>query len=829
MRNETGELGFAVYVGGGLGRTPFIGQKVRDFLPERDLLALLSRRSCASTISRAGATTNTRRASRSCCTRRALEALARGGRGGIRGARPERARRCRRRRSRASRAYFAPPALEPKRADERRGSSARRGKDAQFAELLRANVTPHKAPGYAIVTVSLKPIGGVPGDASADQMDAVADLAEDYSQRRDCASRTSRTSILPHVALDDLPAVYDRLASVGLATPNAGLISDIIACPGLDYCALATARSIPDRRSASAERFGDGARAQGDRPAEDQDLRLHQRLRPSSRRPHRHSRPRARGRRDLSDHARRLGRRDRVDRPDHRPRLQLRERGRRGRDDRRRPIWAPRRRRDETFLDAYPPGRHGAVQGGALRTQRRIGHLMSAHDVKLFGDADRRLAARDPLRAASRRRRCSGSRSRTCSPAASRWSRASAPTPRRCCTWSSQVDKATPVVFVDTGQHFPGDARLSRRARRAPRPDQRRQRRARGRDARRRRTRRSSCSRAIPDRCCEIRKVLPLAARDGGLRRLDHRPQGLPEHDARDAAAVRGRGRAGQGQSARRLERERHPRLHPARPDCRRHPLVAKGFPSIGCLPCTSAVKPGEDARAGRWRGTRQDRMRHPHHGARRGSEHLMALWRDGGFAEDDLDASRRRRAGAAGGRGDRVARALAGASARRSPSARRRSASRSRPARTRRRISPTSPTGRWSRSRSTNSRDGRAFSYAILLRDRYGFTGELRAIGDVLIDEIPLMLRCGFTAFEVTNAPTHPRARGGTAARTDDPLPAGERFRRAPRRRKAVAQGRPLVSIRAHTSGRSEAEPRALRPSVGRLRGAGAATGCPQ
>ena len=94
------------------------------------------------------------------------------------------------------------------------------------------------------MTVSLKPIGGVPGDASADQMDAVADLAEDYSHDELRVSH-EQNLILPHVALDDLPAVYDRLASVGLATPNAGAISDIIACPGLDYCALATARSIP--------------------------------------------------------------------------------------------------------------------------------------------------------------------------------------------------------------------------------------------------------------------------------------------------------------------------------------------------------------------------------------------------------------------------------------------------------------------------------------------------------------------------------------------------------------------------------------------------------
>jgi sulfite reductase (NADPH) hemoprotein beta-component len=99
----------------------------------------------------------------------------------------------------------------------------------------------------------------VPGDASADQMDAVADLAEDYSSDELRVSH-EQNLVLPHVAFDDLPAVYDRLASVGLATPNAGLVTDIIACPGLDYCALATARSIPIAQRL-AQHFGDGPRA----------------------------------------------------------------------------------------------------------------------------------------------------------------------------------------------------------------------------------------------------------------------------------------------------------------------------------------------------------------------------------------------------------------------------------------------------------------------------------------------------------------------------------------------------------------------------------------
>ncbi|MBV1704453.1 MAG: nitrite/sulfite reductase, partial [Hyphomicrobiales bacterium] len=136
---------------------------------------------------------------------------------------------------------------------------ARAAKDARFADFLAANALPHRVPGHCIVTVSLKPIGGIPGDASADQMDAVADLAEAHSGDEIRVSH-EQNLVLPHVPLDDLPAVYDRLAAAGLATPNAGLISDVVACPGLDYCALATARSIPVAQALSSH-FGDGARA----------------------------------------------------------------------------------------------------------------------------------------------------------------------------------------------------------------------------------------------------------------------------------------------------------------------------------------------------------------------------------------------------------------------------------------------------------------------------------------------------------------------------------------------------------------------------------------
>ncbi len=113
-------------------------------------------------------------------------------------------------------------------------------------------------PGYGIVTISLKPIGGVPGDATADQMDAIADIAERLSFGELRVSH-EQNLVLPHVALDDLKAVYDALAEAGLANANAGLVTDIIACPGLDYCALANARSIPIAQRIS-ERFADTGR-----------------------------------------------------------------------------------------------------------------------------------------------------------------------------------------------------------------------------------------------------------------------------------------------------------------------------------------------------------------------------------------------------------------------------------------------------------------------------------------------------------------------------------------------------------------------------------------
>ena len=175
--------------------------------------------------------------------------------------------------------------------------------------------------GYSIVTISLKPIGAPPGDATAEQMDALADLADKYSFGEIRVGHEQNLA-LPHVAKRDLPALWKALDKLGLATPNVNLITDIIACPGLDYCSLANARSIPIAQELT-RRFANHEHRQSDRPAAHQHLRLHQCLRPSPCRPYRHSRRREERRGGLPDHHRRPCRRERRARQSDRPRRQV--------------------------------------------------------------------------------------------------------------------------------------------------------------------------------------------------------------------------------------------------------------------------------------------------------------------------------------------------------------------------------------------------------------------------------------------------------------------------------------------------------------------------
>ena len=256
VKNGSGEIGFAVYLGGGQGRTPMIGHKIRDFLPKTDLL------SYTNTILRVynleGRRDNKYKA-------RIKVLVHEKGADEMRAAVEEEFRRAApsvlavpQAEIDRIRAYFAPPTL-PAKATASLAVDKRRATDTDFARFIAQNVAPHKVPGYGIVTISLKPIGGIPGDVTAEQMEAVAAIAESYGHDQICVSH-EQNLVMPHVALDDLPIVFDRLAEAGLATANVGLVTDIISCPGLDYCALATARSIPIAQRIS-ERFGAPARA----------------------------------------------------------------------------------------------------------------------------------------------------------------------------------------------------------------------------------------------------------------------------------------------------------------------------------------------------------------------------------------------------------------------------------------------------------------------------------------------------------------------------------------------------------------------------------------
>jgi sulfite reductase (NADPH) hemoprotein beta-component len=240
-RNGAGEAGFEVIVGGGLGRTPFIGKTIKPFLPKRDLVSYVE--AILRVYNQAGRRDNIYKARIKILVHDlGAEAFAK-----------------------AVEAEWlpikdGPLALDPAvvadiaarfcypdyaRLEDDPPELARlRETDRRFAAWLDNAVTNHKVPGHAIVTLSLKPEGGPPGDATSEQMEAIADLADRYSfgEIRVCHEQNL---VLPHVAQRDLPALWRALDAVGVATPNVGLVSDIIACPGLDYCSLANARAIP--------------------------------------------------------------------------------------------------------------------------------------------------------------------------------------------------------------------------------------------------------------------------------------------------------------------------------------------------------------------------------------------------------------------------------------------------------------------------------------------------------------------------------------------------------------------------------------------------------
>ena len=239
LRDETGAAGYEVVIGGGLGRTPMVGKVLRAFLPKADLLPYLE--AILRVYNQHGRRDNKYKARIKILVheegldviRAQVEEAFLAQRAVFGGADPKQIA--------AIEAAFAPPkhVTESYELYESLYES-----DPVFRSWIDTNIHAHKNPAYAIATISLKPVGGTPGDASSYQMRVLADLAETYGHDELRISHEQNV-ILPHVPKAHLPKVFAALKEAGLATANIGLASDIIACPGMDYCALATARSIP--------------------------------------------------------------------------------------------------------------------------------------------------------------------------------------------------------------------------------------------------------------------------------------------------------------------------------------------------------------------------------------------------------------------------------------------------------------------------------------------------------------------------------------------------------------------------------------------------------
>ena len=255
VRNEAGDIGWEVWVGGGLGRTPMIAKLIRPYVEHENLLAYLE--AVLRVYNRYGRRDNKFKARIKILVhetgidkiREDVEeefAQMKGGQLTLPQAELDRIT-----------AYFAPPPFElvnVTNIDIAREKQA----DPAYGQWLERNLHTHRQPGYVSVTISLKPIGGAPGDATAEQMDTVAELAEKYSFD-ELRVTHEQNLVLPHVKISDLRTVYDALLEAELADGNAGLITDTITCPGLDFCSLANARSIPIAQEIT-RRFADTAR-----------------------------------------------------------------------------------------------------------------------------------------------------------------------------------------------------------------------------------------------------------------------------------------------------------------------------------------------------------------------------------------------------------------------------------------------------------------------------------------------------------------------------------------------------------------------------------------
>lgn len=240
VRNGAGELGYTVHVGGGLGRTPIIGVKTADFVPEVDLLSYLE--AVLRVYNLLGRRDNIYKARIKILVKELGPekfiamvdrewARIRDGALKLKGGELDRMRE-----HFTMPDYAALPAVDP-------GYEEKLRTDSAFAAWARRNLHPHRQPGYAVVLVSLKANGVAPGDVTAEQMDALADLADRHSFGEIRATH-DQNLVLADVRLDELYVVWQRLRELNLATPNIGLLTDLICCPGLDFCSLANASSI---------------------------------------------------------------------------------------------------------------------------------------------------------------------------------------------------------------------------------------------------------------------------------------------------------------------------------------------------------------------------------------------------------------------------------------------------------------------------------------------------------------------------------------------------------------------------------------------------------
>jgi sulfite reductase (NADPH) hemoprotein beta-component len=242
VKNAAGERGFEIWVGGGLGRTPRIGQVCGEHVPHRHLLSYLE--AILRVYNRFGRRDNKFKARIKILVgalgidefRRQVEEEWLQIRDGVIALTDDEVTRV------AS--FFSAPPYRALPEQDARLAGKKLSPDRAFARWIDANVALHKRPGYAIVFVSLKPHGRPPGDISADQMDAVAELADRFSFG-EIRSTHDQNLVLADVEIGDLEAVWKRLHELGLAQPNIGRATDMISCPGLDYCSLANARSIP--------------------------------------------------------------------------------------------------------------------------------------------------------------------------------------------------------------------------------------------------------------------------------------------------------------------------------------------------------------------------------------------------------------------------------------------------------------------------------------------------------------------------------------------------------------------------------------------------------